>query len=229
MPSKNIIRNFITDGIYHIYNRGVEERIIFLDEQDYSVFLFYMKIYLSDIEETDIKEILSRFNYSITRGNLNLCKNINLSSYCLMPNHFHLLVQQKDKKSIIEFMQRLSNAYVKYFNKKYKRVGSLFQGRYKAALIDSTNYLLNVIHYIHANPLELPEHSNFEKLENYNYSSLKDYIGKTNTLWLRKDYIPGFYEPLNKDRFKNYKEQLKIFIIQSDKYKEQAKHLLLDY
>lgn len=143
MPSKNIVKAYIENGYYHIYNRGVEKRKIFIDEQDYRVFLSYLKIYLlPKIDSTN--EIVSNKNgvdedqdktiSEIYKLN-NFFNKIDLISYVLMPNHFHLELKQKNRKEIEFFMRSLITKYSKYFNKKYERVGPLFQSRYKAVLI----------------------------------------------------------------------------------------------
>jgi len=190
MSSKNAIKIYIKDGIYHIYNRGVEKRIIFLDEQDYRIFLYYLKTYLTPIEFQD------KPPKNIKYLKHELDKKIKLFCYCLMPNHFHLMVKQLTDRAIVEFMKRITNAYTEYFNKKYERVGGLFQGCYKAVLIDKENYFLHLPRYIHRNSLELFENSKdkFEKLREYPYSSYQDYLGKRNTRWVYKDEIMGYFK-----------------------------------
>ena len=149
MPAKNVVKFYIPNSIYHIYNRGVEKRRIFLDEQDYKILLSYLKLYLSPKEESaneiinhdlkiDNKEKIISELYKLN----NFYNKIELISYVLMPNHFHLELKQKNKKEIESFMRSLITKYSKYFNKKYERVGPLFQGRYKAVLINNTEYLL---------------------------------------------------------------------------------------
>ena len=200
MPSKNTIKIYVKDGIYHIYNRGVEKRKIFLSEQDYKVFLHFLKRYLSPPDEV-------RPHQGGNKGELNyvrpyqwqteVYKEIRLLCYCLMPNHFHLMIQQLTERAVIEFMRRLSNAYAKYFNEKYNRVGSLFQGRYKAVLIKKESHFLHLPHYIHYNSGELFENKKdmIESIKNYNWSSYADYLGQRNTSWIyKKDLMEQFIE-----------------------------------
>lgn len=194
MPSKNILKTYIENGFYHVYNRGVEKRNIFLDEQDYRVFLSYLKIYLSPIEEiiTDFnKESPSDLtkNKRISRiyGLNNFHTKISLISYVLMPNHFHLELKQTDKKDIEKFMRSLITKYTMYFNKKYKRVGHLFQSRYRAALILGEEYLIHLSKYIHQNPQELL--NKHQSLESYRWSSYPAYINNTNISWIKKEFI----------------------------------------
>lgn len=195
MPSKNIIKTYIENGFYHIYNRGVEKRKIFLDEQDYRVFLSYLRIYLSpkidsakDIQKNrngdyeDQNKLISEI-YKLN----NFYNKIDLISYVLMPNHFHLELKQKNRKEIESFMRSLITKYSKYFNKKYKRVGPLFQGRYKAVLIQNTEYLLDLSRYIHLNPKELLVAG--QSLDVYPWSSYPVYFKKVTISWLKINFI----------------------------------------
>jgi len=193
MPSKNIVKIYIKDGIYHIYNRGVEKRKIFMDEQDYKVFLHFLKRYLTSPEEfNSLVQVGPERRIKPCRQS-DIDKKIRLLCYCLMPNHFHLMIQQLTERAIVEFMRRLSNAYIKYFNNKYKRVGSLFQGRYKAALIRKERHFLYLPYYIHHNPEKLNK-----KIKSYPYSSYGDYLGIRNTKWIyKKDLMEQFVEAEN--------------------------------
>ncbi len=221
MPSKNTIRNFVKGGIYHIYNRGVEKRTIFLDQQDYRMFLYYLKSYLTAPDtQKDSPRIISRLG-----PDFDLYKNIKLLCYVLMPNHFHFLIQQESEDAIIEFMQRLSNGYVKYFNEKYERVGSLFQGRYKSIFVSKDEYLLHLSSYIHINPIELKDYSDLKSFENYSFSSYPDYIGKRNTSWVSRDTILNYMEG---EKFFEYKKQTENLAAVSDKYKEESASYSLD-
>jgi putative transposase len=100
-------------------------------------------------------------------------KTVELVSFCLMPNHFHLILKGNEEKSISKFMQRLGNAYTKYFNTKYERKGHLFSGKYNSILIDSNEYLLYLSAYIHLNPRELKQWNKKELL--YPWSSFQDF------------------------------------------------------
>ena len=113
---------------------------------------------------------------------------MDIITYCLMPNHFHILVRETSEKGVSQFMQRLGTAYSSYFNKKYKRTGTLFEGPFKARLVDTEPYLLYLTSYIHLNPIKLidPEWKKFgiknvesaEKfLREYQSSSFIDYVG----------------------------------------------------
>lgn len=193
MPSKNTIKEYIENSYYHIYNRGVEKRNIFIDPQDYSVFLGYLRDYLSPTQSEGIKR--NRNGYICK----DFSKGISLLAFCLMPNHFHLLVKQKKEREIASLMKCLSTRYSMYFNKKYKRTGHLFQGIYKAALIESDDYLIHLSRYIHLNPKGINADYN-----NYEYSSYDCYINNKQTTWIKKtDILRQFKGNMDYERFIN--------------------------
>ncbi len=187
MPRKNSIKIYVKDGFYHIYNRGVEKRTIFEDEQDYKVFLGYLKFALCEPpKKEDIARafILQGLPFKgVPRLPKNYLQKIELLAYCLMPNHFHLLLKQIDDISLKSFMMSLITRYSMYFNKKYDRVGSLFQGVYRAVLINDESYLLHLSRYIHLNPSEFTNNLALA------YSSYADYLGSRHTSWIKTDMV----------------------------------------
>ncbi len=199
VPARNIVKIYVENGYYHIYNRGVEKRTIFLDEQDCKVFLHYIKLYLSPIEELRLLQGVERINRFIP---LNLSKEIDLLTFSLMPNHIHLQVKQHTKTGITKLMRRLMTSYVMYFNKKYERVGALFQNKYKAILVDTDSYLLHLSRYIHRNSFGLES-----KIPFTNYSSLPYYLRSFNANWIKPKEILEYFQS-NRDRLGriSYKE-----------------------
>jgi len=224
MASRNSIKMDIKDGFYHIYNRGVEKRTIFEDEMDYKVFLNYMKEYLSPKPDKSDSVTQVTFKDTVFKGvprvPNNYHENIELLAYCLMPNHFHLLIKQDTKSGMKEFIHSLLLRYSMYFNKKYDRVGPLFQGRYKAVSVENEAYLLHLSRYIHLNPLEIT------KSLVDGYSSYPDYIGLRNTSWLNPKIVLAYF---NNGWSKDFKKvnTYKAFI---EKYngKESLEGLLLE-
>lgn len=216
MPAKNSVKIYVENGYYHLYNRGVEKRDIFLDSQDHKVFLHFLKRYLTQPQPNPL-EIKSRFR-------ADLFDKVQLIAYCLMPNHFHLMIKQSTKEAIAEFTQALLNSYVRYFNEKYQRVGSLFQGTYKAVLVEAEPYLLHLTRYIHLNPLELAEvtpGTRFNLVE-YLYSSYGEYLGKRKTGWIHPEEILSFFRSAQKT---NLKDTLSYQSFVED-YKEDSKEIL---
>lgn len=183
-------RNFnISIGeFYHIYNRGVDKRNIFEGQNDYNRFLFLLYLCNSP-EPVDLQKIFKCkkkfpdiFSWKTNK------KLVAVGAYCLMPNHYHLLLKETTKNGISKFMQKLSTAYSMYFNIKHKRTGALFQGRYKAGHIDNDNYLKYLFAYIHLNPIKIIQRNWKEKgienikgtkkfLRGYKYSSYHKYTG----------------------------------------------------
>lgn len=185
MPAKNIIKEFAPDSYYHVYNRGVAKQPIFLDDQDYKTFLSYLKLYLTlpNLQGPTLKVPPSRILK-------NYFEKIKLLAYCLMLNHFHLFLFQKDMSGITNFMRSLITKYSIYFNKKYKRVGPVFQGNYKAVLVKTENQFIYLSKYIHRNPLSLPTRLD---LEGYKYSSYQNYLGKFTQVWVDKEEILSYF------------------------------------
>ena len=214
MPSKHVVRHFEEGGIYHVFNRGVEKRDIFLDEQDYRIFLYYLYIYVVPLERVLIKHP----HMPIRLRSKNLSPEIEILAYCLMPNHFHLLVKQNSFDGVSKLLKQLTNAHARYFNKKYDRVGGLFQGRFKAVTIETNEQLLHTSRYIHLNPLV----SDLTKdLKTYQWSSYLEYLNKKNDLICSKEtisfFIPsGKYEDFVTDQA-DYAKEL-----------ENIKHLAID-
>jgi len=187
MPSRHIEKVYADDAFYHVFNRGVEKRIIFQEDADYTYFTSLFSRYLGPEQQRDAKYRMSP-NYSA---------ELELLAYCLMPNHFHLMVYQRDKDAMQKFMRSLCTAYSMYFNNKYSRVGSLFQDRYKAVRIAEASYYTHISRYIHLNPLDMGE--NYLK---YPHSSLQYWIGSNSA-------CPGWLKPSKaKEEFNSSQEYL---------------------
>ena len=219
MPAKNATKIYVENGYYHIYNRGVEKRIIFLDQQDYSVFLSYLKDYLLPKNEKELYEKLSAENVSSKEKDRalkllhlnNFSQEITLLSYCLMPNHFHFFVKQKSINAIDKFMNSLATRYTMYFNRKYKRVGSLCQDVYKAVLINNDAQFLHLSRYIHKQALDLKNQP----------CSYPEYLGLRQTLWIKPDEILNYFSRTNPSL--SYQN----FVVQPEE-NEKLKDLTLD-
>ncbi|MBN1169228.1 transposase [Candidatus Woesebacteria bacterium] len=218
MPQKYSRKTYVEGGYYHIFNRGVDKRKIFMDENDYSVFLRYLKEYLLPPDDKKRKDLLSN---TPRRRPINCHKDIRLLAYCLMPNHFHLFVQQKTKEGLKPFMKALMTNYVMYFNHRYERQGSLFQGIYKAVRIKTDPHFLHISRYIHRNPLEILTKEQI--LVDYPYSSYKYYIKEMSPKWLDIHTILKTFrksESTLSDQHHNYHHTYQYFV---EKYKPTYK------
>lgn len=203
MPSKNRLKTYVENGYYHLYNRGVDKRIIFQDQQDCAVFLRILKQYLSPKEE--LESFLSPGIRLDRLIRTNMYGEIELLSFSLMPNHFHLLIKQVKSSGITTFMKRVSTSYAMYFNKKWRRVGHLFQERYKGILVSDDNYLLHLSRYIHLNPSKIIRGKiNFEDFTSYPY-----YLGLKKANWLKPDFILTYF---NNIRIGNYNGSYRKFV-----------------
>jgi REP element-mobilizing transposase RayT len=164
-------------GVYHVTQRGIERRKIFKNNKDRERFLFYLN------------EAKTRFK-------------VNIYCYVLMNNHYHLLVETP-LANLSRFMHNLNTSYTIYFNNRYKRVGPLFQGRYKGIIVDKDNYLLELSRYIHLNPKRV---NNDLILEEFKWSSYPTYIGLEDDKRVNWEWIKGYF---GEDVREGYKEFVK--------------------
>lgn len=200
MPSKNRNKVYKENGYYHVYNRGVDKRKIFMDEQDYAVFLHLLKYYLSPPSKED-KHPLSDTSTAVIRPRPieNLHQEVNLLAYCLMPNHFHLLIKQKSIDGMTKLIHKLLTIYSMYFNRRHKRIGHLFQGCYKAVLADNDEQVLHLSRYIHLNPVKLTGSDPVR----WPYSSLAYYLGEKTAKWVKPKEILECFEKIEKNKLTN--------------------------
>ncbi len=202
MPAKNSIKSYYEGGYYHLYNRGVEKRTIFLDKQDYFVFLSYLKEYLMPKDEDGLSQKLVDPATSSAEKNKilkllrmnNFADEITLLAYCLMPNHFHFFLKQKSAGSIDKFMNSLGTRYSMYFNKKHDRVGSLYQDVYKAVSVVNESQFVYLSKYIHKQALALQGDALQEQP-----SSFREYLGDRQTEWVNPTEVLSYFSKINPD------------------------------
>ena len=151
---------FTENHVYHIYNRGVEKRNIFLNDRDYLRLIHDLYEFNDENQALNVGYFINSKSIEVEPQYLKKEKKkrkllVEILAFTLMSNHFHLILQQKKEGSIVKFMQKLGTGYTMYFNKKYKRVGGLFQGRYKAVLLENDTHFIHLPFYIHTNPLKI--------------------------------------------------------------------------
>jgi len=215
MPSPYIVRSFAENHIYHVFSRGLGKHPILKDEEDYKMFKYYLFIYLTPLEK-----VLSVYpQLPLRLHSKNLSEEIDLIAYCLMPNHFHLLIKQNTRDSISKLLKQISNAYTRYFNIKYKRSGSLTEGRFKAVMVTSDSLLLHINRYIHLNPLVA---GLVTELRDYPWSSYIEYVGKSKENLTEKATILK--------HFRSTEDYEKFILDQADYAKQLAKikHATID-
>ena len=171
-------QSFAISEYYHLYNRGVEKRKIFLDKRDYLHFLYLMYV-CNTIKNIKTRDLGNDFDREETI--------VSIGAYCLMPNHFHILVKEKTNNGISLFMRKLLTAYAMYFNVKYKRTGRLYENTFKSSHVGDDRYLKYLFAYIHLNPAKLIDKNWKEKqtkkvhqllkfVSMYEFSSLQEYV-----------------------------------------------------
>lgn len=188
MPAKNLHRT-LAKGIYsHIYNKGVDDRVIFNDGQDYETFQAFLNDYLSAPKDPESVKKDFKVNGRTFRGTPHQPKNylnkVELIAYSLMPNHFHLLLHQVTEGSLESFIRSLCTRYSIYFNKKYQRTGSLFQGPYKSVHIQDELRLLYLTRYLH---------------QAKGRCSYEEYLGERETSWVKPKVIMSHFGKFGKN------------------------------
>ena len=178
--------------LVHVLNRGVEKRTIFTNNRDYFRFIHN----LFEFNDSDpIVNTFRRFdqvhNIEDSKDHKERKRLVEIHVFCLMPNHYHLLLSERVKNGIPRFMHKLNMGYTKYFNLKYERTGTLFEGGYKSVPIIDEAHFIHLPYYIHLNPLDLvapewrrrtmknPQRA-LDQLAQYRWSSYIDYIGEKN-------------------------------------------------
>lgn len=193
--------SFAHGEFYHIYNRGNSKQIIFRDDYDYQHFLKLLYI-ANDVDNFKLRDLSDQNTFDNMRAE----QLVAIGSYCLMPNHFHILMTQHTDNGISKFMQKVGTAYSMYFNAKYERTGGLFEGRFKARHADSDNYMKYLFSYIHLNPVKLIDRTwkeegiknsteAYDYVSNYKHSSLADYLGsvRAETVILNTRLLPDYF------------------------------------
>lgn len=157
MPNKNTVKVFVPNTYYHVYNRGWNLGKIFFETEDYEHFEYILARYLSDepVKDSRGREFSQYY------------PDIELVAYCLMGNHYHLLFYQRDEATLSKIMTSVATAYTAYFNKKYRRRGSLFESTYKAVPILEDIQLIHITRYIHLNHV---------RYATWPHSSYSDYL-----------------------------------------------------
>src|SRR3989338_2785911 len=183
---------------YHIYNRGNSKQTIFHDKQDYERFIALL--YSVNTKQNIVLRLFTDEVFKFDREEL----LVNIGAYCLMPNHFHILLTPTENGDLSKFMQKLTTAYSMYYNSKYQRTGSLFEGKFKSEYANTDRYLKYLFSYIHINPIKLINSKWKEKgiknktldfLNDYTYSSFLDYLGdeRLEKSILNKEAFPDYF------------------------------------
>ena len=170
----------LEDSYYHVYNRGDKKQVLFLCKADYVRFLYLLLYFQSPVVISQTNRAVSHFLkhdfFKVQPADLKEIldtRTVEVLNFCKMPNHFHITIHNLTQNGISKYMHRVSNAYAKYFNTKYEKTGHVFQGAYKAKIIDTDEQLMYLSAYIHRNPSEISlwKHDSIK----YPWSSYRDY------------------------------------------------------
>ena len=183
MPRRAI--PLVAGHYYHVYNRGSNRQDIFFERESYLFFLRCVRKYL--LNESEAKTEMGTQTSEVLETSEVYASIV---AYCLMPNHYHLLVCPHDD-SLSRRMQRFSISYTKAINKRYERVGPLFQGQFQASLVDCNEHLLHLSRYLHLNPVVT---GLVGKPEDWEFSSYRDYIGRRRGTLLTPDIVLSQFE-----------------------------------
>ena len=197
MPTRKA--TFANNEFYHVFNRGVDKRDIILDYEDMDRFFKSIMLFNSEKPIGSIYELSQ-----LERGGLTAKpkKLVNIVAYCLNPNHFHFIFEQKIDGGISEFMKRLGGGYTWYFNHKQKRSGSLFQGSFKSVFGDKNEYLLHLSAYVNLND-SVHRRGGLTATGKFSRSSMDEYVNDKNNFSIcEKNIILSQFK--NKEDYRNF-------------------------
>jgi len=215
---------FVNGQVYHIFNRGVNLSNIFFDKRDYRRAINLLSFYqVGDAPIRYSKFIKSageiRKNYEESLKKMQ--RVVDIICFCLMPNHFHLLLKQKEEDGIAKFIRNFQIGYSRYINEKENRIGALFQGQFKAVRVENDEQLIHLSRYIHLNPFSSFLIKNLSEIEKYSWSSYSEYIFDINGI-CQKELILSFFR--NKNDYRK-------FVLNNADYQrklDKIKHLVLE-
>jgi putative transposase len=204
---------------YHIYNRSIDSKPIFAKKESAERFQNLIFLY----RFTDFSVSYSRFRRYSKEDRNKLIEKLQLKNdlltelicFCIMPNHFHLLLRQEKEGGISKFTGNIQNSFVKYFNKKHRRAGPLFQGEFKSVLVENESQFLHLSRYIHLNPYSSGIAQTFDQLISYPHSSLPEYL----------NIKQGFCETKTVKSFFTKKESYKNFILDQAEYQKSLQEI----
>lgn len=202
---------FANGEYYHIYNRGVDKRKVFLRRGHYIRFLQTIHNLLTTGESHPNPILLEKYDQSLA-----FAGKLSFICYCLMPNHYHFLIRQLQDHAISDFMHHLNTSYTKYFNFNNERTGRLFEYTFKAIHVETEEQLLHLSRYIHLNPLMANLTNDLKK---YPWSSYPDYIGIRNGKLCRKEEILQLLSS------RNAEEAYEQFVLDQADYARTLKQL----
>ncbi len=225
MPGRTI--PLITDELYHVFNRGTARQPIFLTKRDYDRFTEILRYYLPVKPPIRYSRFLmlttKQREEFFSRKQRELVPAVTCIAYCVMPNHFHLVLRQETDGGISKYLANICNSYTRYINTKKKRQGPLLQGKFKAVRIEDDEQLLHLVRYVHLNPYSNALVRSVDDVFAYPYSSLPLYIRPDNHSWVEGDLVLSQFKTRNS--FASFTADQANY----QKHLEAIKHLALDH
>ena len=216
---------FSNGYIYHIFNRGIDRRSVFTGFREYlraQELIEFYKHLETPVRYSKFLQLSKSLRDDVLREINKSETQVDILAYCLMPNHFHFMLQQKVDKGVSTFIANFTNAYTRYFNTKHERIGPMFEGIFKAVLVESDEQLIHLSRYIHLNPV-VSSIINESDLNNYKWSSYHEYIAPSkNSTVSKRDLVMSMFESA-----KHY-EKFVLDQIEYGKKLEIIKHLTLE-
>lgn len=207
----------VSGQMYHIFNKGIDGRVTFCDDDDFQRFVQTLRYYIFVSPPMRLSRYLrlgTLFKQKLDTGVWGE-KLVTIICYCVMPNHFHMVLKQEADNGISKYIGLVLNSYTRYFNTKNKRVGQLFLDQFKNVLIDNDNQLLHVVRYVFLNPYSSGLLKKIEEIEKYKYSSFQG--------------ILSGYDPTCKaENFSSHfgsKNSLRKFVLDNSDYQKSLKRI----
>ncbi len=219
---------FVTGQIYHVFNRSLFKQPIFKTSADYIRFLwltYLLQFKGKPFSPSHFFQQTTTVRQQMLQILQNIPSMVNILAFCLMPNHYHFIIEQIMDDGITNFISNLQNAYTKYFNIKFEKRGPLFLLPFKGVLIEDDAQLIHVIRYVHLNPYTAFIIKDIKELSSYPWSSLREYTGGTSEIGLPITQIHIFTA-----FFKDEEDLLQYHYDQADYQREldRIKHLTLE-
>lgn len=215
---------FFNGGVFHIFNKTIDNRQVFTNSKVNGYFLKLLRYYRSskaDIRYSYFRKMLPQLRKlkEIELANNHYFK-VNILAFCLMPNHFHLLLKQKEAEGIVRFLSDISNALTRYHNELNRRKGPIFLPQFKSKKIENRSQLIHVSRYIHLNPYSSGLINSMKNLDDYELCSFREYQENYPELICNTSILL--------DEFNGKKKNYRTFVYNNAEYQrtlEQIKHV----
>ena len=224
MPKRKI--PLVNQEIYHVFNRSVAKQPIFHNKKENETFLSLLEYYRfpnPPLRFSHYQRLNTQDKTKLLRGLYKKNKHlVEIYSFSIMPNHYHLLLKQSLNSGIMNFIRLIQNSYARFLNLRYKRSGSLFQSPFKAVRLETDEQFIHVARYIHLNPLTSFVIRDFNDLKSYQWNSYLDYLSFTLRKFINTSFLMNYFK--NIEKFEEFtKDNLDY-----QRKLEKLKHLIIE-